>query len=419
MLPFIGLIILCGTIFCLIKGYETRVVLFGSGLLMSLIALQPMLALDAFASRMTSGGLIQAICSVMGFAFVMKYTRCDMHLVKALTGLLKRGGPILIPATTLMTFAINIALPSAAGSAAAVGGTMIPLLIVSGVHPVMAGASVLAGTWGSVLSPGLAHNPFVAELAGVSVMEVISIHAPASISAAIAASAVLMGVAIYSREYKGYEPEQTVGVDYKNDIDRVNPLYALMPILPVSILILGSSGLVPILNMGVPQAMLIGILFTLVVTRADLQKVSQEFFGGMGTAYGDVLGIIITATVFVTGLQSLGMVDAFINWLIETPSAAKLGSTIGPFLLAIITGTGDAAAFAFNEAVTLSAEKFGMGIANMGAAAAVAGGIGRSMSPLAGSAIVCAGIAGVKTLDLAKRTAPAMVAALVTLMFIL
>ena len=56
MLPFIGLLILCGTIYCLIKRLETRMVLFASGLLMSIVALQPMLALDSFSGRMTSGG---------------------------------------------------------------------------------------------------------------------------------------------------------------------------------------------------------------------------------------------------------------------------------------------------------------------------------------------------------------------------
>ncbi len=419
MLPIVGLLILCGTVYLLIKRYETRAVLFGSGLLMAIVALQPMGALDAFASRMTSGGLIQAILSVMGFAFVMKYTRCDMHLVKALTGVLSKGGMLLIPGTTLVTFAINIALPSAAGAAAAVGATMIPLLMAAGIHPALAGAAVLAGTWGSMLSPGSAHNAFISELSGLPIMEVISIHAPATITAGIVGAFVLMIVAFVRKEHKGYEGALPGHVAGEKAIDSINPLYALMPILPVTILVLGATGAVPALKMGVPQAMLIGIVLTMLITRAKPARVSEEFFNGMGKAYGDVMGIIITATVFVSGMKAVGLVDVFLTWLTNTPSVAMFGSTLGPFILAIFTGSGDAAAFAFNEAVTPFAETFGMSIANMGTAASVAGAIGRSMSPLAGAAIVCAGIAGVNTLDLAKRTAPAMISALIVLMLML
>ncbi len=417
MLPFIGLLILCGAVYCLIKRLETRMVLFASGLLMSIVALQPMLALDSFAGRMTSGGLIQAICSVMGFAFVMKYTGCDMHLVKSLTGVLKKGGGLLIPGTTMITFAINVALPSAAGCSAAVGATMIPLLMAAGIHPAMAGAAVLAGTYGSMLSPGSAHNAFISELSGKTVMEVIAVHAPATIAAGIAGAIILTAIAYIRKEHTGHLAQATEGT-MENQIDKVNPLYALMPVLPVSILILGSS-VMPAIKMGVPQAMLIGVVLSLLLTRMNPQEATKKFFNGMGTAYADVIGIIIAASVFVTGMKALGMVDVFLNWLINTPSLAKFGSTLGPFILAILTGTGDAAAFAFNEAVTPFAEQFGMTIANMGTASAVAGAIGRTASPLAGAAIVCAGIAGVNPLELAKRTMPAMIVALIVLMLVL
>ena len=77
----IAIIGIIATIYLLIKKYETRTVLIGVGLLMSVLTLNPMGALDAFAKSMTSGGLIMAICSSMGFAYVMKYTECDTVMV--------------------------------------------------------------------------------------------------------------------------------------------------------------------------------------------------------------------------------------------------------------------------------------------------------------------------------------------------
>ncbi|EJS88335.1 C4-dicarboxylate transporter, partial [Pasteurella multocida subsp. multocida str. Anand1_cattle] len=72
-------------------------------------------------------GLIMAICSSMGFAYVMKYTQCDTHLVHLLTKPLSGLKFFLIPIATIITFFINIAIPSAAGCAAAVGATLIPV----------------------------------------------------------------------------------------------------------------------------------------------------------------------------------------------------------------------------------------------------------------------------------------------------
>ena len=60
-----GVLVLAGTIFALIKRVETRLVLFVAGLVMCTLALQPLGALDAFAKRMVTASLIQAICSVM------------------------------------------------------------------------------------------------------------------------------------------------------------------------------------------------------------------------------------------------------------------------------------------------------------------------------------------------------------------
>ncbi len=102
-------------------------------------------------------------------------------------------------------------------------------------------------------------------------------------------------------------------------------------------------------------------------------------------------------------MKSIGLVSAFIDMLTTTPSIAKLGGTFGPFILGLISGSGDAAAFAFNEAVTPHAAQFGMEVVNMGSVAALAGALGRTMSPLAGAAIVCASIAKVSPMELAKR----------------
>ncbi|MDK2822878.1 MAG: C4-dicarboxylate transporter, DcuC family [Clostridia bacterium] len=418
MLVFIGAIIVIATVYFLIKQYESRMVLFTAGLLMALIALQPMAGLDAFAKRMTTGGLIQAICSVMGFAFVMKYTECDKHLVNLLANGLAKVRPILIPGAVLGTFAINIALPSAAGVSAAVGAIFIPLLIGAGIHPATAATAVFAGTFGSMYNPGLSHNPFIAKLANVDVMDVIAVHSTADLAAGIIGAISLTIVAKILKEDKGYIDETAATSLETKETFNTNILYAIVPVIPVVLLVLGSS-VIPAIKMGVPQAMLIGAVIGVVVTRKNPAEVTKQFFAGMGDAYAKIMGIIIAAAVFVEGMKAVGLVDAFINMLINSESVVKIAATFGPFLLAVVSGSGDAAAFAFNEAVTPHAAKFSLEIVNMGSIAALGGALGRTMSPIAGAAIVCSSIAGVNPMELAKRNAPGMIIATIVAMFIL
>ena len=419
---FIGISILLATIFFLVKQYESRMVLFVAGVAMATFAGNPMAAFDAFAKSMTTAGLIEAICSVMGFAYVMKVTGCDTHLINLVAKGLARVRPILIPGATLATFAINIALPSAAGCAAAVGAIFIPILIASGVRPAIAGAAVWAGTFGSMLNPGLAHNPFIAKLANVPVMDVIAVHSNADVAAGIIAAVCITIVAKLLKEDKGYGDAKTEVAAAKgvNTVPKANLLFAIVPIIPVVLLVLGSTGMLPILKkVGVPHAMLIGAIIAVLVTRKSPTDITKGFFDGMGSAYGQIMGIIIAAGVFVGGMKAIGLVDTFIQALIQSTGIVKYAATFGPFVLAVISGSGDAAAFAFNEAVTPHAAKFGLDIVNMGSIAALSGAIGRTMSPINGAGIICAAIAGVSPMELAKRNAPGMIIATIAAMLIL
>lgn len=410
----VGLLVLIGTIYFLIKKVEARLVLITAGLIMAIIAGQPMAAFEAFSERMVSDGLVQAILTVMGFAYVMKFTECDKHLVRLVAGGLKKTGVFLVPFAVLATFAINIALPSAAGTAAAVGSIFIPVMMAAGVHPAMAATAVFAGTFGSRLNPGEAHNPFVADIAGVSAMDVVSANAPASIAAGLIAAVSLGVIAYIFKEHKGYASSENV----MDDGEKISIIRAIVPTVPVIILILGAT-VVPALEMGVAEAMLIGSIIALAVTRKSPTKLVQSFFDGVGKAYADVMGIIISAAVFVGGMNAIGLVDAFITAMTDIPQIVNIAATFGPMLLGIISGSGDAATFAFNEAVTPFASQFGVSAVNMGSIAALGGALGRTMSPIAGAAIVCAGIARVNPIELAKRNAPGMIIAAIVAMFIL
>lgn len=414
VMQLIAVVVILITIYLLIKKYETRMVLIGSGLLLCILSLTPLDAFTAFSERMVSSSLIQAICSSMGFAYVMKYTKCDMHLVHVLSKVLTRLGFFLIPATVIVTYFINIAIPSAAGCAAAVGATLIPLLIAARIHPAIAGGAVLCGTIGSMLSPGMSHNAFVANMANMEVVDLIARHSPYSLMAGGIAAVALAAVALVKKEYK-MTVTSTGDTSSSSSTEAVRPnyLYATAPFIPLLLLILPFFDTFSSFKLSVPAAMLIGTIYALIITLTSPSAITKEFFKGMGNAYGDVLGIIIAAAVFAAGLKASGLIDAFISFLTHSPEFARWGCTLGPFLMGIITGSGDAAAFAFNETVTPFASQFGYEIPDMGMAAALSGALGRTMSPLAGAAIVCAGLANINPMEIAKRTAPGMIIAVI------
>nr|WP_315013986.1 C4-dicarboxylate transporter DcuC [uncultured Campylobacter sp.] len=459
----IGLI---AVVFLLVKKRETKTVLIGVGLVLCVICLNPLGALESFTKSMTSAGLIKAICASMGFAYVMKVTKCDQHLVLLLTKPMKNIGFLLIPATFVLTYFINIAIPSAAGCSAAVGATMIPLLMASGVRPAMAGAAVFAGTFGGVLSPGSAHNIFVTDMVkktneAYTVQDVIGVQFPNAVAAGIVVLIVISMTAIIFKDYqKGqdFSPKSTSNAAEATQT-KVNLLFALAPLIPLVILVVGAvissyardffltnlNSIVAVLgdprgvsvekffgdhyglfvaikyfswtNMGVAEAMILGAIIAVFITWTSPEKITKEFFNGMGSAYAEVMGIIIAAGVFVAGLKACGAIDAVTEWLKHSQEFVRYGGTFVPYLMGTVTGSGDAATMAFNQAITVHAADLGFAQDKLGMAAAISGALGRSSSPIAGAAIVCAGLAMVSPVEIAKRTAPAMAIAVCVIAF--
>ena len=414
---WIGFAIILITIYCLMKQYETRLVLFVSGVIMAIISGNLMVAFDAFSKSMKNANLIEPIIAAMGFAMVLQITKCDQHLIYLLAKSLKNLGPALVPGAVLATALVNTSITSAGGCSAAVGAILIPVLIGSGVHPAMAAAAVFAGTYGSpMLNPGFGQIAIVADVAHSTPIDVISNHYHVVLILGLITAASLTIVAFIKGEHKGYHSEALDNVeDFK-----INYIMALVPMLPLIILVLGSTGVVPLFKkFAISHAMLIGCFAAFLATRKNPVEISKAFFKGAGDGFATVFGIITMALVFVSGVKSLGIIDWMIQEMINTPAIAKVSATVGPFLLGVISGSGEAASIAFNQSVTIHADTLGLNALNLGSLAAISGALGRTMSPIAGCAIICAGFAKVNPLELVKRTALGMIIAVFTTMILL
>ena len=429
---WIGLAIVIVTFWLIYKNYEARLVLVISGVVMALIgqfvcgsAVTLETAVNAFVKQLVNGGLVPTITTVMGFGYVMTYTKCSDHLVNALVRPLTHVPAIVIPGAVLITWVLNIILPSAAGIAAAGGVLLIPALIALKVRPVMAAAAVFLGTWGSVVSPGLMFNPQIASIAfkakeipAADAMIVIMQEALPCAIGAVVAALLLAVICFFLKEGVGSvkDAEEKAGAaeDFK-----INPFYAMVPVLPLFLLVIASKqvGWLPTKTFSVPVCMLIGTAVGIVVGIINKQKVgdcSKKFCRGAGDGFCDVVILIAAAALFASGMKSIGLTGALVDAMKGSQSVAMFAAAAGPFTMAAISGSGNAAALAFNEAITPHAADFGLTIVQLGAVAQIAAGLGRSMSPVAGGVIILAGIAGVNPMEIVKRTAlPCLVAVVV------
>ncbi|MBQ8829225.1 MAG: C4-dicarboxylate transporter DcuC [Burkholderiaceae bacterium] len=428
---WIGLGIVLITFWLIYKNYESRLVLALSGIAMTVIGQYVCgssttlpVAIQAFTKTLVNGGLVPVIVTVMGFGYVMTYTKCSDHLVNAMVRPLMRVPKLVIPGTVIITWILNIILPSAAGIAAAVGVLLIPALIALRVRPVMAAAAVFAGTWGSVVSPGLMFNPQVAtiafnakEIPAPDAMIVIMQEAlPCAIGALVVAIALAV-VCMFAKEGVGSVKEDVAQAESLKEF-KVNWAMAFVPVLPLFLLVIASKqvGWLPTKTFSVPVCMLIGTAVGLIVAICNKQKVgdaSKKFCRGAGDGFCDVVVLMAAASLFAAGMKSIGLTGSLVDIMKGSQSTAMIAAAVGPFVMAVIAGSGNAAALAFNEAITPHAADFGMTVVQLGSVAQIAGGLGRTMSPIAGGVIILAGIAGVNPIEVAKRTAIPVILALI------
>lgn len=416
-----GLIILVAMIL-IVKRYEVRMVLFCAALLIGCVAGAPMSAFKSFTAALKQTGLLEPVIAAMGFSVVMQTTGCNKHLIMFLAKYVKNTGFFLIPCVMFSAMFVNVSLTSTAGIAAAVGTIFIPVMISAGIHPGMAAATVLSGTFGSYLNPGYAVNVITAQVANVDPVVVIQNQALPIVICAVLVATTLVLVAYYRKEHKGYvlTEKETETMMVLEDDFKVNYLKALMPILPVVMIMICAARIIPgVKTLSIGHAMIMGVMITFLVTRENPQKLTKEFFKGAGEAFGSIYGIIIVALVLVDAMQVSGMIKSLTNLMISHVEIATISATFGPWLMAVLSGSGEAAATAFNTAITVHAADFGLSPLNMGAMAGISGAFGRAMSPVAGGVIIAAATAGLSPFEVVKRSAPGMLVACVAMYIML
>lgn len=431
----------------LLKKYNPHAVLLVSGLLMLIIAQVlnynlPLLkdptgfsGFDLFryikeSFSKTNAGVGLMIMAIGGFvAYIDKIGASDVlvHVAsKPLTFLKSKPyvtASLVIPIGQLLF----VAIPSAAGLGLLLMASMFPILINIGVSRLSA-VSVITATTAFGIGPASAITASATSIAGI---DTIVFFLNDQIPVVWPLSIVMMITYYFVNRYFDKKDGFVKEVEAPKRKELEAPLiYALIPILPIVLLIVFSKIVsffsVPI-SIDTTTAMFISLFIALVfelVRTRDIKAVLaslQTFWNGMGNIFKTVVTLIITADIFAKGLISLGFIDGLLV-LAQNIGLGGVGvgivMTIMIFLASMLMGSGNASFFAFGPLVPKIANKLGVESTSIILPMQLSASMGRTVSPIAGVIIATAEIANVSTLAIVKRNIiPLGIALLVMLVF--
>lgn len=415
----LSLIVVAAAVYFMVRRFEVRLVLLASGLVLGLIAGRPLLLFDTFTRAMVAG-MVGPICAAMGFAAVVSATGCDKHLVHLLLLPIRRVRPLMLPGGVLVAYLVNMAVSSQTSTAAAIGPILVPLLLAAGFSKEVAGAALLLGAsfGGDLLNPGAQDVVAIASVASISAPQLSARVIPASVAGAITA-ALVFAFLNRRREAMPSMEGQPATEEF-----RVSVLHALVPVVPIAMLLLAYGGFEPLAfliatppgeewkpfagSLPIVRAMLIGVVLVLMVAHRHIQRLTRTMFTGIGEAYGTIISLTITAQCFGAGVAAVGLSAKLLEMARAFGFLAVLAAGF-PWALSLLSGSGSGPILTFAQTFLP-----GLGPADdavrLAALACFGGAFGRTMSPVAAVVVYCSGLVAVSPIALIRRLAPAILA---------
>jgi DcuC family C4-dicarboxylate transporter len=197
---FAALAIVAAAIVLVIRGWDVRLVLLAAAL-----AISGMAAVDAepdrrhaalaavireFLLTFSNEKFVVPICSAMGFAYVLRHTGCERHLVLLLVKPLRHVRWLLVPGIVAVGFLVNIPVISQTSTAVCIGPVVVPLMRAAGYSMPTIGACLLLGTsvGGELLNPGAPELLTVFTATGVPTTEQTRLYLPPIVFTQLAVS---------------------------------------------------------------------------------------------------------------------------------------------------------------------------------------------------------------------------------------
>ncbi|EJD6378110.1 MULTISPECIES: C4-dicarboxylate transporter DcuC [Providencia] len=433
-------------VYLLARGYKPQPVLLLGGLLLLLLtasldlnSLLPenktthfkyfdifQIFTDIMSSRLAGLGL--TLMAIAGFSRYMEHVGASRALFAIFEKPLKtiKSPYLLLVISFLVTQILVIFIPSHAGLGMLLMVTMYPILIRSGISPLSA-LAVIGCCQFIDHGPGSGNVIMAAKTADIEpAVYFVQYQLPVTIPIIIAVAITHFFIQRWWDKREGFVFDLSKIDTIKEDGGNKVPLsYALLPVIPL-ILIIGFSPLLhPYIKLEVTTAMIISTVIALIfeyVRLRDAKAVMDSFmlfFEGMGKQFVLVVSLIVSGEFFANGLLKSGAVDTLIS------AAQDAGFGIGAMIIvmsailalaAFLMGSGNAAFFSFAALTPKIAAFLKVDVVTLILPMQIMTSFGRTVSPITAAIVAIAGIAGVSPFQIVKRTAiPMAVAAIVNL----
>lgn len=383
---------------------------------------------DLMKGRLPGLGL--NIMAIAGFAFYMDRIGASKSLVKLCVKPLQkiRSPYVLLALTYVVGQFIALFVNSAVGLGLLLMASVYPLLIALGVSRLSA-AAVIATTCCLDLGPSSSNAMRAADLCGTDVVTYfLTGQGPVALCTI---ASVAIGHFFIQRWFDKREilKEEAEGKEVeKMDVDKAlegaGPIYyAILPMLPLVLLIVFSPLVYKGIKLSLVTAIIVSLIISLfvdILTRRQFKqccKDSQAIFEGMGKVFTSTVSLIVCAELFALGLNKVGGISTMIQAAASMQDAGvyvMLGVMLCIMVVAtIVTGSGNAAFFAFSPLLPEAASSVGISTMVLAVPVQLSAGIARTMCPIAGVMIAVAGISGLTPIQLVRRTIPVMIIALI------
>ncbi|AKM47951.1 MULTISPECIES: C4-dicarboxylate transporter DcuC [Edwardsiella] len=379
---------------------------------------------DILSLRLAGLGL--TLMAIAGFARYMEHVGASKALFSIFEKPLKsvRSPYMLLVISFLVTQILVIFIPSHAGLGMLLMVTMYPILIRAGVSPLSA-LAVIGCCQFIDHGPGSGNVIMAAKTANLDpATYFIKYQLPVTLPIIFVVAITHFFIQKWWDKREGFvfNPAHIDKIDHQ-DNDCPPRYYAILPIIPL-ILIIGFSPLMQkVIKLDVTTAMIISTTIALFFEYIRLRSAKAVldsfmlFFEGMGKQFVVVVSLIVSGELFANGLLKIGAVDQ----LITTAQSAGLGIgtmiVVMSFILALaafLMGSGNAAFFSFAALTPRIAAFLKIDVVTLILPMQVMTSFGRTVSPITAAIVAISGIAGVSPFQVVKRTAIPMAAAAIT-----
>jgi len=373
------------------------------------------------------GFMIMAIGGYVGYMNHIKASDALVGVSAKPLSLFKKHPYIAAIAVIPIAQLLFICIPSASGLGLLLVVSIFPVLTSLGVSRLTAVSVIAAGT-AFDMSPSAGNAIMASELAEMSAVSYFIGH---QIPLAIPMTILLMVIYFFTSRYydkRDVALGKSTFVEVKQPVSEEKTkieaplIYAILPMLPVVLLIVFSDLFNTGITLDTATAMLFSFVVAMIFELIRYRNLTlffagiKKFWEGMGNLFMKVVTLIICAEIFASGLIGLGFIEALVAGAMHMNlSGVVVGVIIAiiVFMAGALMGSGNAAFFSFGPLVPNIAQKFGLATADIITPIQFASSMGRTVSPISGIVVAISEIAGVSAFDLAKRNIIPFVSALV------